>query len=210
MRYLILFVLLVAVLISAGCVSDNKVTVVPSTQPPTPIPKDTITTLTQQNQIKNTSIQNECSPPRLKSGFKEFDQFVKQDSSSCMGTGAPVFTVPKYPAGPIVNDSVVGKFYWWSNLGYCEFRDDGIWILYAWDNQPHYYPGIWRKSDFKLYDNGQIYVIQIVRPSAMGSSNYTESLSLNYNVEKDRLYLINYDGIDYSKFADAWVGRLRS
>ena len=95
-----------------------------------------------------------------------------------MGIRAPIFTVPEYPAGPIVNHSVVGKFFWWSNLGYCEFRDDGIWILYAWDNQSHYYPGKWEKTKYNTYSNGEGYYVEIVRPSAMGSSNYTEKLKL--------------------------------
>ena len=210
MKYLLFILLLVVVVITAGCVGGTPTNITPTS---TPTPNDTIAIITQQSQgtntstQKNSSTQNDCTPPILKIGFKE-DQFVKQDSSHCVGIGAPVFTVPEYPAGPIVNDSVVGKFYWWSKLGYCEFRDDGIWILYAWDNQPHYYPGTWGKSE-KLYGNGQIYYVQIVRPNAMGSSNYTESLSLNYNPEKDRLYLISYDGIRYSEFTDAWVGRLR-
>jgi len=205
MRHFLLIALLVAVIITAGCVNENEKTVIAPVQ--VPIPNDTFTTITQQSQIKNTSIQKECTPPILKVGFQE-DQFVKQDSSHCVGIGAPIFTIPEYPAGPIINESVVGKFYWWSNLGYCEFREDGIWILYAWDNQSHYYPGTWNKSG-KLYDNGQLYGVQIVRPSAIGSSNYNESLMFNYNPEENRLYLINYDGVRYSEFTDAWVGRYR-
>lgn len=213
MKYLLFILLLVVVMITAGCVGGTPTNITPTS---TPTQNDTIAIITQQSQgtntstQKNSSTQNDCTPPRLKSGFTEFDQFVKQDSSSCMGTGAPVFTVPEYPDGPIVNDSVVGKFYWWSKLGYCKFRDDGIWILYAWDYQPHYYPGTWKKYGNTSYTSGQIYSygVKIYRPNAVGQY-YNESIRFNYDPKKDRLYLVSYDGIWYSEFTDAWIGRLR-
>jgi len=161
--------------------------------------------------IKNVPIQNECIPPRLKSGFKEFDtQFPKQDSSTCTGIGAPVFNVPDYPAGPIVNDSVVGKFGWWSNLGYCEFRNDSIWILYARDNQPHYYHGSWIKLGNSSYTTGKKYTyqIKIFRPNAMNTTYYNETLIFLYDPEEDRFYLAYYDGTQYWGDISAWIGRL--
>jgi hypothetical protein len=208
----LLFIVLLAVLFSAACIGGSNEKNVTSIKTLTPIPNVTVTTLTQQSQIKYSSIRKECIPNRLQSGFHEPVQSGNLGSSACSGTGAPIFSVPIYPAGPIVNDPIVGKFYWWSNLGYCEFRDDGIWILYAWDNQPHYYPGTWIRGGNTSYTTGKIfsYHIGIVRPSAMGSTNYTESLTLEYDPNIDRLYLAYYDGIEYARDFNAWIGRFHN
>ena len=97
MRQLIFIVLLVAVIIIAGCLSgsNEKNTNPIKTQTPIPMltPTLNVTELVfaYQNQIKNTSTKIDCTPPRLKSGFKEFEtQFLKQDSLNCTGIGAPV------------------------------------------------------------------------------------------------------------------------
>jgi len=199
-----------------GCIKNDHKSQIPITVP-----------TTQQSQVINASTQaspgpisspnstelsekKDCTPPRLKSWMVEFDQFVTQNSHTCIGTGSPLFTAPKYPAGQIVSDPIVGKFYWWSQLGYCEFRDDGIWILYAWDYQPHYYPGTWVRldKDHLIHGHEYSYRVEIVRPTAWGSSNYNETLKLFYNPEEGKLYPYELDEFEFHTI-DAWTTRLR-
>ena len=88
MKYVILIIFLVATIISTGCLNgSNELNNIP-TKTQTPIPtltstlNVTVTTLAYQNQINNQSTKIDCTPPRLKIGFKEFEsQFVSQDLS---------------------------------------------------------------------------------------------------------------------------------
>jgi hypothetical protein len=216
MRYHILILLLIAI-ITAGCIGEsfaNITSTITPTPTPTPTPNEVVTIITQQsygiNISKQTNIpsQYNCTPPRLNSGWKMGHDFPQ----SCIGTNAPIFTVPKYPAGPIMNESVVGKFYWWSEFfplsQYMEFRDDGIWILYSSDNQTHYYPGMWKKWEREIsYTSNTIhgYIVTINRPSATGQ-NYNETIIFTYNTESGRLILRSYDGVVYNNI-DAWTTR---
>jgi len=198
----------------SGCIkNDNTYQQIPVTVP-----------TTQQSQIINASTQastdpisspnstellerKDCRPPTLKKWIIEFDQFATQNSYTCIGTGAPLFTAPKYPAGQIVNDTIIGKFYWWSKLGYCEFRDDGIWILYAWDYQPHYYPGTWVRldKDHLIYGHEYSYRVEIIRPSGTGNP-YNETMTFFYNPTEGKLYPYAFDGIHYPDI-DMWTTR---
>jgi hypothetical protein len=214
MRYHILILLLIAI-ITAGCIGDsfaNNTSTITPTPTPIPTPNEAVTIITQQSQGVNistqinTSTQNDCTPPRLDSGWKMGPVFPP----SCIGTDAPIFTVPKYPAGPIMNESVVGKFYWWSEFfplsQYMEFRDDGIWILYSSDNQTHYYPGMWREREISYISNTiHGYIVTINRPSATGQ-NYNETIIFSYNTESGRLRIRSYDGVEYTDI-DAWTTR---
>jgi hypothetical protein len=169
----------------------------------------TVTTA-QPSQIVNNSTVSVCRPPTLKKGWMfEFEQFATQNSNTCIGTGAPVFTAPKYPAGKIVNDTIVGKFYWWSKLGYCEFRNDSIWILYAWDNQPHYYPGTWVRldKDHLIHGHEFSYRVEIVRPGKTGYPlTYNETVTFYFNPTEGRLYPYEFDGIHYADL-EIWTTR---
>jgi hypothetical protein len=131
-----------------------------------------------------------------------------QHKPPCVGTAAPIFPIPKYPAGEIINDPVVGKFYWWTVPGYCEFRDDGIWIFYGSDNQPHYYSGRWVRldKDHLITGHKYSYRIEIACPSGMGVSNYNETLMFTYNSDEDRLHLIVLDEVTYEGI-EAWISR---
>ena len=215
--FIFLLSLVFAGCILAGCINHDT----PYQQIPVTVPT------TQQSQIINVSTQasphpasspnvtvvserRECTPPTLKKWIIEFDQLAIQNSQTCIGTGAPVFTAPKYPAGQVVNDTIIGKFYWWSKLGYCEFRDDGIWILYAWDYQPHYYPGTWVRldKDHLIYGHEYSYLVEINRPTATGHPlTYNETMTFFYNPAEGRLYPYAFDGIHYPDI-DMWTTRL--
>jgi hypothetical protein len=194
--FLLSFVFLGCIL--SGCIKNDTT----NQQIPVTVPT------TQQSQIIHASTQaSDCRPPTLKKWIIEFDQFATQNSQTCIGTGAPLFTTPKYPAGQIVKDTIIGKFYWWSKLGYCEFRDDGIWILYAWDYQPHYYPGTWVRldKDHLIYGHEYSYRVEINRPSGTGRP-YNETLTFFYNPSEGKLYPYAFDDIHYPDI-EIWTTR---
>jgi len=62
MKYLLFVLFLIAVLITAGCVNQNNGVVAP-TQPTTPLPSDTITTITQPQTIVTVISKDEFVMP---------------------------------------------------------------------------------------------------------------------------------------------------
>jgi hypothetical protein len=221
MRKHLAFSIYLLSLVFLGCIisgcskNDNTSQQIPVTVP-----------TTQQTQIINASTRTspdrtsspnatavsekkDCTPPTLKGWMFEFEQFATQNSQTCLGTGAPLFTAPKYPAGQIVNDTIIGKFYWWSKLGYFEFRDDGTWILYAWDNQTHYYPGTWVRLDKNhlIHGHEYSYRVEINRPSKTGHPlTYNETVTFYLNPTEGKLYPYEFDGIHYPDI-EIWTTR---
>lgn len=221
MRQRFIFFIFLLSLVFLGCIisgcikNDNTYQQIPGTVPTTQ--QSQIINASTQASIDTTSTPNstevlgikDCTPPVLKKWIIEFDQFAIQNSQTCIGTGAPIFTAPNYPAGKIVNDTIIGRFYWWSKLGYFEFRDDGIWILYAWDNQPHYYPGTWARldQDHLIHGHQYSYYVEINRPTRTGHPlTYNETITFFYNPTEGRLYPYAFDDIHYPDI-EIWTTR---
>jgi len=217
-QYFVIFIFLLNLVFLSctisGCIERNTL---PNTLEtvPTSYPSQVTTSIIQSSPAPTPSLnktiiteKKDCTPPRLKYWLHYPEIMV---SDTCFGTAAPIFSIPEYPSNKIINDPIVGKFYWWADNEYFEFRNDSVWILYANDNQPHYYPGTWVRLDKDHLITGHefSYRIEIVRPSGRCCSNYNETINLFYNSQENKLYLHALDEVVYHDI-NAWTTRIPS